>query len=61
MANTYTQIYIHIIFAVKDRESLLRPDVQEDLYLYLAGACKLKLVVFGGMFAVNNGVERQNG
>lgn len=53
MANTYTQIYIHIIFAVKDRESLLRPDVQEDLYLYLAGACKHRghhPVTINGMF-----------
>lgn len=40
MANTYTQIFLHIVFAVKDRESLLRPDIQEELYTYLAGACK---------------------
>lgn len=40
MANTYTQIYLHIIFAVKDRESLIRPDIQDEFYAYLAGACQ---------------------
>ena len=29
MANTYTQIYMHVIFAVKGRESLIRPESLE--------------------------------
>ena len=28
MANTYTQIYMHIIFAVRGRESLIHPEWQ---------------------------------
>ena len=40
MANTYTQIYMHIIFAVRGRESLIHPEWQDDLYRYMAGALK---------------------
>lgn len=32
MANTYTQLYIHIIFAVKGRESLIPKQHKEGLY-----------------------------
>ena len=34
MANTYTKIYLHLIFAVKDRESLLILPIQERIYQY---------------------------
>lgn len=40
MANTYTQIYMHVIFAVKGRESLIYPEWQDELYRYIAGALK---------------------
>ena len=40
MANTYTQIYMHVIFAVKGRESMIRPEWQDELYRYMAGALK---------------------
>lgn len=40
MANTYVQIYMHVIFAVKGRESLIRPEWQDELYRYLAGGLK---------------------
>ena len=51
MANTYTQIYLHIVFAVKNRASLIKPEYEEELYSYLAGACKNRkhhLRVVGG-------------
>ena len=40
MANTYTQIYMHIVFAVARRESLIHDEWANELYKYLAGACK---------------------
>jgi len=40
MANTYTQIYMHIVFAVKKRESLIKPEYESELYAYICGACK---------------------
>jgi hypothetical protein len=31
MANTYTQIYIHIVFAVQGRQSLIRQEHNDEL------------------------------
>jgi len=35
MANTFTQIHIHTVFAVQNRMSLIKQDWQERLYKYL--------------------------
>jgi putative transposase len=40
MANTYTQIYIQIVFAVKRRENLIQPEHREELHKYMIGICK---------------------
>lgn len=32
MANTYTQIYMHIVFAVARRESLIANEWADELY-----------------------------
>lgn len=37
MANTYTQIYYHIVFSTKNRARAILPDGREDLYRYLWG------------------------
>ncbi len=37
MPNTYTQIYIHIVFAVKGRENLISKNKREDLHKYISG------------------------
>ncbi|OJV21163.1 MAG: transposase [Dyadobacter sp. 50-39] len=37
MANTYTQLYIHIVFSVKGRESLISKVWKNDLYAYIGG------------------------
>lgn len=37
MANTYTQIHIQAIFAVKSRAGLILPDWKEQLYKYITG------------------------
>jgi hypothetical protein len=31
MANTYTQIYIQVVFAVQGRQSLVRPERKKEL------------------------------
>lgn len=52
MANTYTQLYVHIVFAVKDRDALISEEIETQLYPYLAGACKNRnhhLRAIGGM------------
>ena len=37
MANTYSQIYIHVVYAVKRREWLIAPQWRERLHKYTTG------------------------
>ena len=37
MANTYTQIYIHIVFAVKGRQNLIQESIRGELQKYITG------------------------
>ncbi len=37
MPNTYTQIYIHIIFAVRGRDSMIKPEHKEEIHKYITG------------------------
>lgn len=37
MANTYSQLNIHCVFAVHGREHLLTPDFRYELFQYMAG------------------------
>jgi len=40
MANTYTQIHIHTVFAVQNRQSLIAAEWEDDLYKYISGIVK---------------------
>ena len=42
MSNTYTQIFIHLIFATKNRHRILREDFKESLQKYIFGILKNK-------------------
>jgi len=37
MPNTYTQIYIQVVFAVQGRQNLIRPERKEELQKYITG------------------------
>jgi putative transposase len=37
MANTFTQIYLHMVFAVQDRISLIKSEWNDELYKYITG------------------------
>lgn len=37
MANTYTQIYVHIVFAVQNRECIIREHLRIELEKYITG------------------------
>ncbi len=52
MANTYTQLYVHIVFAVKGRENLIAPQWKEELFKYISGIITNK----GQKLMVINGV-----
>lgn len=40
MANTYSQITIQIVFAVKGRENVLGPELRPELFKYISGIIK---------------------
>jgi len=40
MANTYTQIHIHFVFAVKFRKAVIGNDWKAELYKYITGIIK---------------------
>jgi REP element-mobilizing transposase RayT len=37
LANTYSQVYIQIVFTVKGRQNLIRPEIREELHKYITG------------------------
>ena len=52
LANTYSQIYIHVVFAVEGRQSLIAPGNNEELQKYIAGIVtrrKQKLLAINNM------------
>ena len=42
MANTYTQLYVHIIFSTRTRQKLLYKTFRADLFRYITGILKNK-------------------
>ncbi len=52
MANTYSQIYIQVVFAVKNRNALIHHSWDEKLFQYITGIIKNK----GQKVIVINGV-----
>ena len=52
MANTYTQMYVHVVFAVKGRTSVIRKEWKEELYKFITGIVTnkgQKLLAINGM------------
>ena len=52
MANTYHQIHIQAIFAVKKRTGLIQKEWKDELYKYITGVIQMhdhKLLVINGM------------
>ena len=73
MANTYTQIYLHVVFAVQRRQNLIKLEHKDELQKYMAGIVSgqgQKLIAINNMpdhfhFAhrleTNDGVVRLGG
>ena len=40
--STYSQIYIQIVFAVKNRQALIANSWQEELYKYVTGLVQIR-------------------
>ena len=52
MANTYTQLHIQFVFAVKYRDGVIAPSWKDELYKYITGIIqdnKHKLICINGM------------
>lgn len=52
MANTYTQLYVHVVFAVKGRANSISIQWKEKLYQYITGIItnkNQKLMIINGM------------
>lgn len=52
MANTYTQIHLQLVFAVKSRGCLIKPIWKDELYKYITGIIthnQHKVLSIGGM------------
>ncbi|MBA4184009.1 MAG: IS200/IS605 family transposase [Acidobacteria bacterium] len=52
MANTYSQIYVQVVFAVQGRENLIKSEWRDELYKYITGIVKnheQKLIIIGGI------------
>lgn len=52
MANTYTQIHIHSVFAVQHRDGIIHSKWRDELYKYITGIIQAndhKLMAIGGM------------
>jgi len=52
MADVFSQIYIQTVFAVRNRQALIRPSWEEQLYKYMTGIVQgkgHKLIAINGM------------
>jgi putative transposase len=52
MANTYSQIFIQVVFAVQGRQNLISSEWKEELYKYITGIVTnhgQKLIAIGGV------------
>ena len=52
MANTFTQIYIQIVFSTYQRQDMIRNEIKDDIYKYITGIVQNKhhkLIVINGM------------
>jgi putative transposase len=52
MANTYTQLYVQIIFSPEGRQNLITENIKDEVYKYISGIIKnkkQKLMIINGM------------
>lgn len=52
MADTYTQLFVHVVFAVKGRDNLISVKWKDSLYKYITGIISnkdQKLIIINGM------------
>ena len=40
MAGTYSNLNFHIVFSTKNRDPIITPELEQELYSYIAGRIK---------------------
>src|SRR6476620_514516 len=40
MANTFSQVYPHVVFSTKNRIDLITPEIESRVWSYLGGICR---------------------
>ena len=54
LANTYTQLYVHLIFATQNRLNVINPSIKDNLQKYITGIIKNKKSVLLAMNMVSD-------
>jgi putative transposase len=52
MANTYTQCYFHLVFAVRNRDALIKKEWKNEMEMYVSGIVqnhRHKMLAIGSM------------
>lgn len=52
MADTYSQMYVHVVFAVRNRSGSIHPEWEDELHKYITGIVTMKdqkLLAINGM------------
>ena len=52
MANTYSQIYFHVVFSTKSRVDFIRPEIENRVWAYIGGIArkhKMTAIQVGGI------------
>jgi putative transposase len=52
MANTFSQVYLHIVFSTKNRAELIGPEIENDIWAGIGGCARKHKIVplqIGGM------------
>ncbi len=57
MANTYTQCYVHVVFAPKNREALIKKEWKDDLEKYITGIVQNNSHKLLAIYAMENHVH----
>jgi putative transposase len=57
MGQTYTSLYVHIIFSTKNREPVLHDGLREKLWAYIGGIARKEEVVAMGVGGTNDHIH----
>lgn len=57
MANTFSQIYLHIVFSTKNRADLIGPDIENDIWAGIGGCARKHKMVALQIGGVENHIH----